>query len=145
MFSGVSSLNVDSKGRLAIPAKHRDALLVRSEGRVVMTLSPDRCLLIYPEPDWIPVRDQLNSLSGAQTQVRRIIVGHAEELELDSAGRVLIPPRLRKIAGLDKEVALVGMGNKFELWDDGQWNARVEAVMAIDPADLADQMQGIVL
>ena len=58
---------------------------------------------------------------------------------------MLIPPRLRKIAGLDKEVALVGMGNKFELWDDGQWNARVEAVMAIDPADLADQMQGIVL
>lgn len=145
MFSGVSSLNVDSKGRLAIPAKHRDALLVRSEGRVVMTVSPDGCLLVYPEPDWIPVRDQLNSLSGAQAQIRRIIVGHAEELELDSAGRVLIPSRLRKIAGLDKEVALVGMGNKFELWDDGKWNAKVEAVMAIDPADLADQMQGIVL
>lgn len=145
MFSGVSSLNVDSKGRLAIPAKHRDALLVRSEGRVVMTVSPDGCLLVYPEPDWIPVRDQLNSLSGAQAQIRRIIVGHAEEFELDSAGRVLIPSRLRKIAGLDKEVALVGMGNKFELWDDGKWNAKVEAVMAIDPADLADQMQGIVL
>ncbi|WP_255988388.1 division/cell wall cluster transcriptional repressor MraZ [Chitinolyticbacter albus] len=145
MFSGVASLNLDSKGRLAIPAKHRELLSVRCAGRLVITVEPSGCLLIYPEPDWLPVRDQLNQLTGAQMPIRRFIVGHAEEVELDSAGRVLISPRLRQIAGLDKEIALVGMGSKFELWDEAKWAAQNAAVMAIDPAELAGQMQGISL
>ncbi|WP_148713973.1 division/cell wall cluster transcriptional repressor MraZ [Chitinolyticbacter meiyuanensis] len=145
MFSGVASLNLDSKGRLAIPAKHRELLSARCAGRLVITVEPSGCLLIYPEPDWLPVRDQLNQLTGAQMPIRRFIVGHAEDVELDSAGRVLISPRLRQIAGLDKEIALVGMGNKFELWDEAKWAAQNASVMAIDPAELAAQMQGISL
>lgn len=145
MFSGVSTLNLDSKGRLAIPAKHRELLSAVSEGRVMITLNPEGCLLLYPKTEWLPIYEQLRKLSGAQAAVARVIVGFAEELELDSAGRVLVPTKLRERAQLDKEVALVGMGNKFELWDEARWNAKVDAVMAIDPASLADQMQGIVL
>jgi len=145
MFSGVSTLNLDSKGRLAIPAKHRELLSAMSESRIMITLNPEGCLLIYPKTEWQPIYEQLRKLSGAQAAVARVIVGFAEELELDSAGRVLVPTKLRERAGLDKEVALVGMGNKFELWDDARWNAKVDAVMAIDPVSLADQMQGIVL
>ena len=145
MFGGVSSLNMDSKGRLAIPAKHRDALLVRNQGRLVLTADPAGCLLIYPEADWIPVRDQLNSLSGEQMPIRRFIVGQAEELEMDASGRILVPPNLRQRAKLEKAVALVGMGNKFELWDEALWQAKTDAVMAMDPRELEKHMQGIVL
>jgi MraZ protein len=145
MFGGVSSMNLDSKGRLAIPAKHRDALLARSEGKLVITVEPSGCLLIYPEPDWIPVRDQLNKLSGQQMALRRLIVGHAEEIEMDSSGRILVPPALRQRAQLDKAVALVGMGNKFELWDEAKWNAVTDLAMAMDPLELQNNMQGIVL
>ncbi len=145
MFSGVSTLNLDSKGRLAIPAKYRELLSVMSESRVMVTLNPEGCLLIYPKTEWQAVYEQLRKLSGPQTGIARIILGFAEELELDSAGRVLIPTKLRELAGLDKEVALVGQGNKFELWPDAAWTSKVEALMAIDKASLAEQMQGIVL
>lgn len=145
MFSGVSTLNLDSKGRLAIPARHRDALSSMSAGRVMVTLNPEGCLLIYPQTEWLPIYEQLRKLSGPQASVARIILGFAEELELDSAGRILLPTKLRERAQLNKEVALVGQGNKFELWDDARWNAKVDAVMAVDPVMLADQMQGIVL
>ena len=145
MFGGVSSLNIDSKGRLAIPAKHREVLSTFSQNRLVITVEPTGCLLIYPEAEWLPVRDKLNALSGVQMPIRRLIVGHAEEMELDNAGRILIPPRLRTLAQLNKEVALVGMGNKFELWDEGRWSEQVVSTMAVNQVDLAQHMQGIAL
>ena len=120
-------------------------MLARSEGKLVITVEPSGCLLIYPEPDWIPVRDQLNKLSGPQMALRRLIVGHAEEIEMDSSGRILVPPALRQRAQLDKAVALVGMGNKFELWDEAKWNAVTDVVMAMDPLELQNNMEGIVL
>ncbi len=144
MFGGVSTLNLDSKGRLAIPAKHRE-LLSGESGRIMITLNPEGCLLIYPKSEWQPIYEQLRKLSGQQAAVASVILGYAEELELDAAGRVLIPTALRNRAKLDKEVALVGQGNKFAVWDDARWNAKVDAVMAVDPATLADQMQGVVL
>lgn len=145
MFGGVSSLNLDSKGRLAIPARYREVLSALSQNRLVITIEPSGCLLIYPEQEWVPVRDQLNTLSGAQMPIRRLIVGHAEELEIDGAGRILIPARLRALTQLNKEVALVGMGNKFELWDEARWSDQVLNTMAIGAADLAQHMQGITL
>jgi MraZ protein len=145
MFSGVSSLNLDSKGRLAIPAKHRDALLVQAQGKLIITADPAGCLLVYPEPAWLPIRDQLNQLTGVKANIRRFVVGQAEEIEMDASGRVLIPARLRQVAKLDKEVALVGMGNKFELWDDAKWIATTEAIMAMDAQELENNMEGILL
>ncbi|MCB5196816.1 division/cell wall cluster transcriptional repressor MraZ [Deefgea salmonis] len=143
MLGGVSSLSLDSKGRLAMPAKYR--ALLSAAGRLVITIDPAGCVLIYPEAQWIPVRDQLNTLSGSKMSVRRLIVGHAEEIEMDTAGRILIPATLRQRAQLNKAVALVGMGNKFELWDEAKWNAVTDSVMAMDPHDLENNMEGIVL
>ena len=145
MFGGVSSLNLDSKGRLAIPAKHREALSTLNQNRLVITIEPSGCLLIYPEEEWAFVRDQLNRLSGVQMPIRRLIVGHAEDTEMDSAGRILIPPRLRVLASLNKAVALVGMGNKFELWDEARWSDQVLSTMAIEQIDLVQHMQGVTL
>lgn len=148
MFGGVSTLNLDSKGRLAIPAKHRDALLQGCAGRLTITVDPSQCLLIYPQPAWEPVRDKLNNLPAFNPQARalqRLILGHAEEVELDSAGRILISPSLRSFAGLDRGVALVGLGSKFELWDETKWQAQTAAALAMSPADIAAQLEGFVL
>lgn len=145
MFSGVSTLNLDGKGRLSVPSKHRDALFAQCEGRLIVTVEPSGCLLIYPEPEWAPIYEKLNALTGAQAAIKRLIIGHAEDVQLDSAGRLLISPRLRTVAKLDKEVALVGMGSKFELWDAAEWDKRTAATMAIDSDDLAAQMEGIAL
>ena len=145
MFSGVSTLNLDGKGRLSVPSKHRDALFAQCEGRLIVTVEPSGCLLIYPEPEWAPIYEKLNALTGAQAAIKRLIIGHAEDVQLDSAGRLLISPRLRAVAKLDKEVALVGMGSKFELWDAVEWDRRTAATMAIDSDDLAAQMEGIAL
>jgi MraZ protein len=148
MFGGVAILNLDSKGRLAIPAKHRDALAEGCAGRLTVTVDPSQCLLVYPQPAWEPVRDKLNNLPAFNPQARalqRLILGHAEEVELDSAGRVLLSPTLRSFASLDKSVALVGLGSKFELWDETKWHAQTAAALAMSPADIAAQLDGFVL
>ncbi|MGQ5522208.1 division/cell wall cluster transcriptional repressor MraZ [Chitinimonas sp. PSY-7] len=148
MFGGVVTLNLDSKGRLAIPAKHRDALLQGCGGRLTVTVDPSQCLLIYPQPAWEPVREKLNNLPAFNPQARalqRLILGHAEEVELDSAGRILVSPALRAFAGLDRAVALVGLGSKFELWDETKWQAQTAAALAMSPDDIAAQLEGFVL
>lgn len=127
VFRGVSELVLDAKGRLAIPARHREGL-ANGGGRLIVTADNGGCLLIYPLPEWRPIEAQLMSLSSFDERIRslqRLIVGHADEVDIDAAGRILIPPALRKYAGLDKRVVLVGQGRKLELWDDGKWQAQI--------------------
>jgi transcriptional regulator MraZ len=145
MFQGAVQLNLDAKGRMAIPARHRDALMHAAEGRLVLTAHPHRCLLLYPAPAWEPIRAKIlaaPSLEAQSAMVRRLLVGFAEDLEMDAAGRILISPSLRQYAGLDKEVWLVGQGNGFELWSDAGWKAQQEAIFAqgdkLLPPGLAD-------
>lgn len=145
MFSGVSTLSLDDKGRLTVPARHRDALMSLCAGRLVLTLAPDGCLLLYPEPNWLPVRDQMMQLTGSRVAIARVVLGYAEEVEMDKAGRVSVSRTLRDKASFDKDVALVGMGRKFELWDAAKWDAQTAATMAIPADDLASQMEGISL
>jgi len=143
MIGGVSLVSLDAKGRLAIPARHRETLLSAFGHKLVVTLeSPDH-LLIYPEPNWKPVEQRLLALpSGNPTLKRyqRLVLGHAETLEMDAAGRILLPARLRELTSLDKDVALVGMGNRFELWDAAGWDDQTNAALEIDPADLAQHL-----
>jgi len=143
MIGGVSLVSLDAKGRLAIPARHRETLLSAFGHKLVVTLeSPDH-LLIYPEPNWKPVEQRLLALpSGNPTLKRyqRLVLGHAETLEMDAAGRILLPARLRELTSLDKDVALVGMGNRFELWDAAGWDDQTSAALEIDPADLAQHL-----
>lgn len=128
MFRGVAALNLDSKGRLAVPSRHRDFLQSYCGGRLIVTADPSKCLLIYPLPDWEPIEKKLNSLSSFNPQTRslqRLLVGNASDVELDSAGRILVSTPLRQFAGLEKNVVLVGQGNKFEVWDEEKWNLQL--------------------
>ena len=134
MFQGAASLNLDTKGRMAVPARHRDALLALAEGRLVLTAHPHRCLLIYPAPAWEPIRAKILAAPSLETQsamLRRRLVGFAVETEMDAAGRILVPPELRQYAGLEKQVWLVGQGGNFELWSDAGWKQQQEAIFAL--------------
>ncbi|HSD39258.1 MAG TPA: division/cell wall cluster transcriptional repressor MraZ [Rhodocyclaceae bacterium] len=133
MFQGAAALSLDAKGRLGVPARHRDALTVACSGRLVLTANPHKCLSIYPEPEWLPIRDQLTSLPGMDlrvAQVKRLLLGFAREEEMDASGRVLIAPELREWAGLEKQVWLVGQGKGFELWSDERWRAQQDELLA---------------
>lgn len=148
MFRGVSQLNLDVKGRLAIPSKHRDALAERCGGHLVITADPSRCLLIYPLPDWELIEQKLEGLSNLDPRVRdlqRRVIGFATDVDMDGAGRVLIPPTLREYAELDKAVALVGQGRKFELWNKEVWDQRYAKAGELAPDGLPSELQGFSL
>lgn len=148
MFQGAAQLNLDGKGRIAIPARHRDALLERCEGKLVLTADADGCLLVYPQPEWQPIYDKLNKLSSFNARSRalqRLLIGHASVEVMDGAGRVLIPPTLRSYAALDKHVMLVGQGNKFELWDEARWQAQQEVALSFMQGDLPPELEGFSL
>jgi MraZ protein len=135
MFQGATALNLDAKGRLAIPARHRDSLVLASEGRLVLTAHPHRCLLLYPVGAWEPIRDKLlaaSSMNPHSAAVKRLLVGLALDETLDSAGRLLIAPELRQFAQLEKKVWLVGQGSHFEIWSDAGWQKEQEKVFALD-------------
>ncbi len=117
MFQGSSALSLDAKGRLTVPARHRDALLLQSEGRLTLTRHPDGCLLMFPRQVWEVHRERIASLPISARPWQRIFLGSAVDVEMDSAGRILVPPELRQVAALDKQVMLMGMGSHFEVWD----------------------------
>nr|WP_216859875.1 division/cell wall cluster transcriptional repressor MraZ [Polynucleobacter sp. UK-Kesae-W10] len=130
VFQGASALNLDAKGRMSIPAKHRDALLVQGEGRVTLTKHPDGCLLLFPRPEWEAFRARVAQLPMDAHWWRRIFLGNAAEMDLDSAGRILVSPELRAAAGIEKEVILLGMGSHLELWDAATYAAKEQAAIA---------------
>ncbi len=134
MFRGSNEINMDAKGRMAVPSRYRDALQDQSDGQLVATIDiEDRCLFLYPLPAWQEIETQIARLPTFNPDTRRLqrlLIGHARELELDGNGRVLIPPELRAYAGLEKQVVLVGQGHRFELWSTDHWNARREQWLA---------------
>jgi MraZ protein len=146
MFRGPSKVTLDSKGRMAIPTRYRDAIAERCEGRLVATIDRDPCLLLYPIPDWEDVERRLMRLPGNKPAIRafqRRMVGHAAEMEMDSHGRVLIPKELREIAGLERQVMLIGQGNKFELWDEGRWSQWLAQSNAQAGQDLPPELESL--
>ena len=132
LFQGATELTLDAKGRLAVPTRHRDALL--SGGRaVILTAHPDRCVMLYPRVSWEPIGARIQSLSPFNEQARmwqRVLLGYAEELELDAQGRILISPALRKFSSLTKDVMLVGQGSHFEIWDIEAWDQKLSQALA---------------
>ena len=117
MFQGASAINLDVKGRMTIPTRHRDALAVQCEGRVTLTRHPHGCLLFFPRPIWESHREQIAAWPMSARAWQRIFLGNACDVELDSAGRILIAPELRSAVGLQRDVMLLGMGSHFEIWD----------------------------
>ena len=148
MFQGAAQLSLDNKGRLAIPSRYRDMLLAHCAGQLVLTADADGCLLLYPQPEWQPIREKLMQLSAFNPRIRalqRFLVGHAEDVVMDAAGRVLVSPTLRSYAVLDKRVMLVGQGNKFEVWDEARWQAQHEKVVGFTDGGLPPELEGFTL
>lgn len=128
MFRGVHNINLDAKGRMAIPARYRQLLHESNNGALVVTIDTEEaCLLVYPLSEWEPIQakiEALPSFNPAARRIQRLLIGHATDIELDASGRLLLSSPLREYAGLDKKMVMMGQGNKFELWDEAHWAER---------------------
>ncbi|WP_032091871.1 MULTISPECIES: division/cell wall cluster transcriptional repressor MraZ [Pasteurellaceae] len=135
MFRGASAVNLDSKGRMAIPTRYRPEIMQHNQGRMVCTVDIRQpCLLLYPLNEWESIEQKLLALSNfdpVQRSLQRVMLGYATECELDSVGRVLISGPLRQHAKLEKSIMLVGQLNKFEIWSDAEWQSQIEKDMAL--------------
>ena len=137
MFRGAATINIDAKGRIAMPIRFRDLLMGRSEPSInpqlVVTIDTEEpCLLIYPLAEWDLIQrklEQLPSFNPTARRIQRLLIGHATDLELDANGRILLPALLREYAQLDKKIMLLGQGKKIELWSESLWNARRETYL----------------
>lgn len=149
MFGGVTHLSVDPKSRIAIPARYREVMQAQLSCRITITLESSQCLLLYPEQNWIQVRDKIQNLpNGSHPLVKsyqRLVLGYAETIEMDKAGRVLLPASLRSMVALDKEIVLVGLGNRFELWDKVKWLEETDKALQVSQDDLAGLLSGFTL
>ena len=127
MFRGSFEHSVDSKGRVSVPSRFRDIIAERFEGKLILTMDLDQCVMVYPLEEWERVEEKIKALPQSQKEVKdymRFIFSNASECELDKQGRILIPPTLRERAGLQKSVMVVGIINKMEIWDSASWEAR---------------------
>ncbi len=142
MFRGANSINLDSKGRIAIPSKYRNGIVESCESHMIITCDPyDNCLLIFPLHHWEVAEADLQSLSNSKPlhrRLKRIMLAHASEVDMDSSGRLLIPSVLRDRAQLDKEVMLIGQGKTFQLWNEAQWNKLTEEDLTVLSSDELD-------
>ena len=127
MFRGATKITLDDKGRMVMPTRYREQINELAQGKLVVTVDKDQCLLIYPLPEWEQIQRKLMalpSLNATARRLQRLMVGHATDLLLDGHGRVLLPPELREFARLGRHGMLIGQGNRFELWDEVRWNER---------------------
>ena len=151
MFRGANAISLDAKGRLAMPSRYRDELVVRCGGQLIVTIDAvDPCLCVYPLPEWELIEAKLRDLPSLREETRRLqrlLIGNAVDIELDGSGRFLVPPRLREHAGLDKHAMLVGQLNKFQLGNESAWNALAEADLAAikQPGGLPDELRDLIL
>jgi MraZ protein len=148
LFRGTNKLTLDVKGRMVMPTRYRERLQELCGGRLVVTVDRDRCLLIYPLPDWEEFERKLMRLSAMNKTTRRVqqfMVGSATDLELDGHGRVLLPPTLRQFAFLTRDAVLIGQGLHFELWDEARWAACQEEWLAGDTGALPPDLESLSL
>jgi|TARA_B110000211_G_C14077233_1_gene552769 MraZ protein len=151
VFRGLSAVNLDAKGRLAIPMKYRQLLVDLCAGRLVATIdTEERCLLIYPEGEWDLIQakiEALPSFNPSARRIQRLLIGHATDIELDANGRILLSQPLREYAQLDKETVLLGQGKKLELWSKDLWNSRRDDYIAEvnSPDALPDELLNLSL
>jgi MraZ protein len=130
VFRGGPVLTLDTKGRIVVPARHRDVLLAVCQGKMIVAKNPDGCLSLFPLPVWETFEAELVNLSVEYDAWRRLYIGSATDVEIDSGSRVLIPPELRQWACLEKDVKFMGVGSNFELWDSARYDAREVAAIA---------------
>ena len=137
VFQGPAALTLDTKGRLTMPARHLTVLRAMTLTQLTLTKHPDGPLMVFPRPTWDEFRDRINALPMEAVRWKRVFLGNAMDVELDASSRVLIAPELRKSAGLDRDVMLIGMGSHLELWGAAQHAAHeAEVVQGAMPDSL---------
>lgn len=134
LFRGISSINLDAKGRIAIPTRYREDLQECCDNQLVVTVAVDEkcvgepgCLWLYPLPEWEKLEltlSKLPTLNKMAGKLRRFVIGNASECEMDPQGRLLIPEKLREFANMKKHIVLIGQLNKFEMWNETAWQAK---------------------
>ena len=129
VFQGPAALTLDGKGRIAMPARHRELLTAMGVGQLTITKQPGGSLLIFPRPAWEAFRDRVAALPMEASGWKRVFLGNAMDVDIDASSRVLIAPELRASAGLVRDVMLLGMGSHFELWDAKAYAEHEAAVM----------------
>lgn len=139
MFQGSSALTLDAKGRISVPTRHRDALISQVEGRLTLTRHPDGCLLVYPRSEWEKKRAEIVAFPMQARPLQRLLLGNAQDVEMDGSGRILIAPELRTAVSLTREAMLLGMGSHFELWDAAEWARREAEDLAKGMPDVLSQ------
>jgi MraZ protein len=150
MFRGATKITLDDKGRMVMPNRYREQIAELAQGKLVVTVDKDQCLLIYPLPEWEQIERKLMSLPSLNATARRLqrlMVGHATDLPLDGHGRLLLPPELREFAKLGRHGMLIGQGNRFELWDEVRWSERRDAWLTSEetPTDLPSELEALSL
>jgi len=142
VFRGANSINLDSKGRIAVPAKYRQGIIESTANHMIITCDPyDNCLLLFTLEHWEMTESDLQSLSNSKPlhrRLKRIMLSHAAEVDMDANGRLLIPNVLRERAKLRKEVMLVGQGKTFQLWEESYWHKLAEEDMSVMSSDELD-------
>jgi MraZ protein len=148
VFQGANQINLDAKGRMAVPTRARDPLTQGGTVMLVLTAHPDGCLLLYPQPAWDPIRTQVMAFPSLDRQLsvwKRLLVGFAQDVEPDAAGRLLLPPELREFAHIRRQVMFVGQGSHFEIWDLENWNQQLEALRSGGSPSLPPGMENFSL
>jgi MraZ protein len=149
MFRGANKVTLDAKGRMAIPTRYRERIGDLCDGRLVVTVDRDYCLLVYPLPEWEDIEHKLVRLPTLNRQARRLqrlMIGYASEVELDGHGRILLPKELREFGGLTRQAILIGQGNRFELWDETRWNERRDEWLSEEATEadgLPDELESL--
>ena len=136
MFQGPANVTLDTKGRFGVPARYRQDVAEASGGRVVCTVHPDRCVLIYQPDDFAKVKTEVAGQKGGR-DAERLIVGYATDVSLDAAGRLRVPPVLREYCDLQRQATLLALGRSFELWDAARWRERALEVSTSESMDEA--------
>ena len=145
MFRGLNAINIDDKGRILIPKRHRELLLEHASDQVVITIDTESpCLLLYPAPIWQTIEvklSELPSMHPAVKRIQRLLIGHATDLIVDKQGRILLPPLLREYASLDKAMMWVGQGHKIELWGQNEWQQHRQSWLDAPETDSPLELQ----
>ena len=133
-MTGTYEHSIDAKGRLFIPSKLREELGVS----FYLAMGVDACLAIYPQETWERFTEKFASLPMSQSKAMRPLFANASKCELDSQGRIVVPQKLRKYADLDKDVVIIGVNDRAEIWAAETWNAQEEEEMT--PEKMAECM-----
>lgn len=141
MFMGEYSHTIDAKGRIIVPAKFRESL----GDNIVVTKGLDNCLFVYTSEDWRKFEEKLRTLPLTNKDARkftRFFLAGAAEMEIDKQGRILIPSVLREFVALEKDVVLVGVGSRIEIWDKARWNESI-SIYDDDMEEVAENMESL--